>query len=103
MMGMPGMNMGMGMMPMMGMPGMNMGMGMMPTMNCQVSCEMMPDGMMMKMKPANASMMDMMRERCDMMNNMMNMGMPMMIMCGGMPMMMGMSTTATTTTAPTTK
>jgi hypothetical protein len=32
----------------------------------------------------------MMRERCEMMNNMMSTGMPVAIMCGGMPMMMMM-------------
>jgi hypothetical protein len=34
-------------------------------------------------------MMDVMRERCEMMTRMMGMGMPMMMTCGGMPMMMG--------------
>ena len=105
--GMPMMNgmmpgMGMGMMPMMNgmMPGMGMMMpmmmsGMMPMM-CKMSCEMTKDGMVMKMMPTDASMMPRMKERCEAMQSMMAMGAPMMMMCGGMPMMMCMPTTTST-------
>ena len=61
-----------------------MGMPMM----CKMSCEMTKDGMMMKVMPMDMSQMDMMKDRCSMMTNMMQMGMPCMMMCGGMPMMM---------------
>jgi len=40
--------------------------------------------------PTDASMMPRMQERFEAMNNMMAMGAPMMMMCGGMPMMMSM-------------
>jgi len=93
--GMPMMN---GMMPMMG--GMPMGGMMMPMMMsgmtpmmCKMSCEMTKDGMVMKMTPADASMMSRMKERCEAMNAMMAMGAPMMMMSGGMPMMMCTPTT----------
>jgi hypothetical protein len=100
MMGMPMMNgmMGMPMMNGMGMPNMGMAMmpmmmpGMMPMM-CKMSCEMTKDGMVMKMMPTDASMMPRMKERCEAMQSMMAMGAPMMMMCGGMPMMVCMPTT----------
>jgi hypothetical protein len=77
------------MMPMMGMPMMMpmMGMGMMPMM-CKMTCEMGKDGMVCKMTPMDASQLDMMKDRMNQMTNMMNMGVPCMMMCGGMPMMM---------------
>jgi len=43
---------------------------------------------MCKMLTMDMAQMDMMKERCEQMMNMMNMGMPCMMMCGGMPMMM---------------
>ena len=93
---MNGMNMMPGMMPMpMMMGGMMMPMmmsGMMPMM-CKMSCEMTKDGMVMKMMPTDASMMSRMKERCEAMSSMMAMGAPMMMMCGGMPMMMCQPTT----------
>jgi hypothetical protein len=49
------------------------------------------DGMVCKLMPMDAAQMDMMRERCAAMTSMMGMGMPVMMMCGGMPMMMGSS------------
>jgi hypothetical protein len=63
------------MMPMMGMP------------MCRMSCEMTKDGMVMKMMPVDGMTMDQMVERCEMMNKMMSMGVPMMMVSGGMPMM----------------
>jgi hypothetical protein len=63
---------------------------MMAPMMCRMTMEMGKDGMTCKMMPMDPSMMDMMRERCEMMTRMMGMGMPMMMTCGGMPMMMGM-------------
>jgi hypothetical protein len=79
-----------GMMPMMGqgMPGM-------APMMCRMTCEMTKDGMVCKMMPMDAAQMEMMKERCAQMMQMMQMGVPCMMMCNGMPMMMG-------TMAPTT-
>ena len=68
---------------------MPMMMGGMPAMMCRMTCELTPDGMRIMMKPMDASMMPMMKERCDAMNTMTAMGAPCMMMCGGMPMMMG--------------
>ena len=48
------------------------------------------DGMTCKMMPMDGASMEMMTERCNMMNQMMQNGMPMMMTCGGMPMMMCM-------------
>ncbi len=96
--GMPGMMPGMmgGMMPgMMGgmMPGAMMG-GMMPMMAmpmmCRMTVEMAKDGMVCKMMPMDGSGMEAMTERCNAMNAMMAMGMPGMLSCGGMPMMVSM-------------
>ncbi|HEX9291281.1 MAG TPA: hypothetical protein VF904_17305 [Anaeromyxobacteraceae bacterium] len=70
-------------MPMMAMP-----------MMCRMTCEMTKDGMVVKMMPMEGSGMGsgmgMMTERCNAMNAMMAMGMPCMMSCNGMPMMMGM-------------
>jgi hypothetical protein len=66
-----------------------MGMGMMQPMMCKMTCEMGKDGMICKMMPMDMSQMEMMKNRCEMMNTMMGMGMPCMMMCNGMPMMMG--------------
>jgi hypothetical protein len=90
-MGMPmPMHMNMGI-PMHMMPGMQMMPPMMMAapmfMNCRVSCEMTADGMTMKLRPADANMMAMLKERCDGMNAMMAMGAPLMMVCGGMPML----------------
>jgi len=55
---------------------------------------MTKDGMVVKMMPMEGSGMGsgmgMMTERCNAMNAMMAMGMPCMMSCNGMPMMMGM-------------
>lgn len=95
------MSMGMGMpmamqLPMhSGMNGASMGMGMpmmmpmmmpMPMM-CRMTAEMTKDGMVCKMIPTDAAQMTMMSERCSAINAMMAMGMPVMVMCGGMPML----------------
>ena len=55
-----------------------------------MSMEMGKDGMVCKMMPMDPSQMDMMRERMKTMESMMGQGMPCMMMCGGMPMMMCM-------------
>jgi len=60
---------------------------MMPMM-CKMTCEMTKDGMLCKMVPMDASQMDMMKDRMTTMMSMMQSGMPCMMMCGGMPMMM---------------
>jgi len=85
--------MGGGMMPMGGMPGMPMMGGMMMPMMampmmCRMTVEMTQDGMVCKMMPMDASAMEMLAERCNAMNAMMSMGMPCMMSCGGMPLMM---------------
>lgn len=59
------------------------GMPMMPTMKC----EMTKQGMECMMMPAPGMSMDMLKMCCDMMQNMMNCGMPMTLCCGPMPMM----------------
>jgi hypothetical protein len=89
MMGMMNPMMGMPMNPMMmnGMMGMPMPM---PMMMCQMTCEMTPDGMVCTMKPMDGMAMDMMKDCCDRMNAAMSMGMPAMMMCPNMPMMMCM-------------
>jgi hypothetical protein len=100
--GMPGMMPMNGMMPMPmgGMPGMMpnmmpmpmpmMGGGMpvmaMPMMG-RMTVEMTKDGMVCRMTPMDQAGMEMMGDRCNAMNAMMAMGMPCMVMCGGMPMM----------------
>jgi hypothetical protein len=50
---------------------------------------MTKDGMVVTMTPMDASGMAMMQERCNAMTAMMAMGMPAMMSCGAMPMMMG--------------
>ena len=65
-------------MPMMTMPMM---------MGCQMKCTMTPNGMTCEMMPLNPSMKDMFMKCCEGMMNMMQMGMPMMVNCGGMMMM----------------
>jgi hypothetical protein len=101
MMGMNPMMMGMPMNPMMmGGMGMNpMGMGMpmmmpmmmrqMAPMMVRMTCEMGKDGMVCKMMPMEGQDMAMVKECCDAMNAMMTMGAPVMMMCNGMPMLMG--------------
>jgi hypothetical protein len=78
---------GMQQMPMPMMSGMMMPMMVMPMM-CRMTVEMTPDGMVCKMMPMDASAMETMAERCNAMNAMMSMGMPCMMSCGGMPLMM---------------
>jgi hypothetical protein len=78
---------GMGMpMPMMGMP-MMMPMMMRGPMMARMNCEMGKDGMVCRMMPMDSSQMEMMKECCDALNAMMAMGMPITLMCNGMPMM----------------
>jgi hypothetical protein len=92
---MPMMN-GMTMMPGMGgtmpmMNGMTMMPMMMPTPCCAMTCEMTADGMTCKFTPAAGMTMEAMKAICDRMTAMMAMGMPMMVTCNGMPMMMAMT------------
>jgi hypothetical protein len=92
---MPSMGMMPGMMPM-PMPGMMPMGGMMPSMGmpmmampmmCRMTVEMTKDGMVCRMEPMDQASMEMMTERCNAMNAMMAMGMPAMMTCAGMPMM----------------
>lgn len=76
-----------GMMPMMG--GMSAMAMPMPMMMCKMTCTMTANGMTCEMSPMDASMKDMFMQCCQ---NMMNVGMPMMINCGGMMMMCAMPT-----------
>jgi hypothetical protein len=56
----------------------------------RMTCEMTKDGMVCKLSPSSeAGAYEAMQQRCDLMNRMMAVGMPMMMMCGGLPMMMG--------------
>ncbi|MGH9916789.1 MAG: hypothetical protein ACRD63_16050, partial [Pyrinomonadaceae bacterium] len=55
---------------------------------CTMTCKMTPTGMVCEMMPMEGMSMEMMKDCCDRMTAMMNMGMPMMMSCGGMPMMM---------------
>ena len=94
-----------GMMPMMGgmmpgmMPQMQMG-GMMPGMMCRMSCEMAADGSMTcTMTPMDGMSADMFKMCCENMMRMMEMGMPCMMMCGGM-MLVGMSSAMGSQTKP---
>jgi hypothetical protein len=59
-------------------------------MMARMKCEMGKQGMVCTMMPMEGMDMEMMTERCNAMNAMMAMGMPMMMSCGGM-MMMGTS------------
>jgi hypothetical protein len=101
---MPQMPMG-GMMPMMGgmMPNMMSSMpmgGMMPGMMCRMSCEMAADGSMTcNMMPMEGMSDDMFRMCCENMMRMMEMGMPCMMMCGGM-MLIGMGAGTSAQTKP---
>ncbi|MEZ0314206.1 MAG: hypothetical protein ACAI38_20730 [Myxococcota bacterium] len=52
-----------------------------------MTCTMTKQGMVCTMMPGEGMDMDMMAERCNAMNAMMAMGMPMMMSCGGMMMM----------------
>ncbi|WP_200901958.1 hypothetical protein [Microvirga vignae] len=81
-----------GMMPMMG--------GMMPGMMCRMSCEMAADGSMTcNMTPMEGMSADMFRMCCENMMRMMEMGMPCMMMCGGM-MLIGTSVGMSSQTKP---
>lgn len=51
---------------------------------CHMTMEVGKDGVTCKMTPMEGTAMEAMRERCEMMMKMMAMGMPMMMMCGGM-------------------
>lgn len=83
-----GMNMMPNMMPMMN--GMNMMQNMpmmqmmMPSMVCNMKCEMTKTGMVCTMTPMNGMSMEAMKECCDKMNAMMQMGTPAMMCCGNM-------------------
>ncbi|WP_262266254.1 hypothetical protein [Microvirga yunnanensis] len=97
---MPQMPMG-GMMPMMGgmMSPMQMG-GMMPGMMCRMSCDMAADGSMTcTMMPMEGMSADMFKMCCENMMRMMEMGMPCMMMCGGM-MLVGMGSAMGAQTKP---
>ncbi|QRM35815.1 hypothetical protein JO965_44255 (plasmid) [Microvirga sp. VF16] len=94
-----------GMMPMMGgmmpgmMPQMQMG-GMMPGMMCRMSCDMAADGSMTcTMMPVEGMPADMFKMCCENMMRMMEMGMPCMMMCGGM-MLVGMGSAMGSQTKP---
>ncbi|WP_246777107.1 hypothetical protein [Microvirga sp. VF16] len=99
-----------GMMPMMGgmMPQMPMP-GMMPNMMspmqmggmmCRMSCDMAADGSMTcTMMPMEGMSADMFKMCCENMMRMMEMGMPCMMMCGGM-MLIGMSSAMGAQTKP---
>jgi hypothetical protein len=79
-------------MPMMGgtmMPALMMQMAMMMPMACRISCEMNKDSMTIRMTPMDAAQLDALRERCNALNAMMGMGMPALVTCGGMPLVMG--------------
>jgi hypothetical protein len=89
MMPMP-MNMMGGMMPMQMPMGMN---GMMPMMMCKMTMKMTANGMTCEMMPMDPAMKDAFMACCQQMMNMCQMGMPMMMACGGMSMM-GMCTPA---------
>ena len=84
---------GMGMMPMtMPMGGMMGMMGMMPMMMAKMSCEMTGEGgMTCKIMLASGMSMEMFKTCCEMMMKMMGNSMPMVMSCGGMPMMMCMT------------
>lgn len=60
----------------------------MSPMMCHMTCAMTEGGMECMMTPAEGMSMDMMRDCCDMMQKMMDCGMPCMMTCNGMPMMM---------------
>ena len=60
----------------------------MPTpMMVHMSCDMTDEGMRCMMAPGEGCTMDMLKDMCTAMNEMMNCGMPMMMTCGNMPMM----------------
>jgi len=61
--------------------------GMMPMMMCKMTCTMTSSGMKCEMMPMDDASKDMFMECCQRMMAMMNMGMPMMMACGGMGMM----------------
>jgi hypothetical protein len=78
-----------GMMPMAQMGGMMpMPMMAMPMM-CRMTVEMTKDGMVCRMTPMDQAGMEAMADRCNAMTAMMAMGMPCMMACGGMPMIIG--------------
>lgn len=103
----PAMNMGMGgmmpmvpMSPMMGM-GVGMGMGMpmmMPMMMrpmtpimTRMHCETSKDGFICRMVPMEGQEQTAMKECCEAINAMMAMGAPVMLVCNGVPMVMGVA------------
>ena len=99
---MPMMQMPMGgMMPMMG----GMQMPMMMPMMAKMMCEMSDDGMRCTIMPAEGTSKEMFNSYGEMIMKMMSSGMPMMISCAGMPMMMctAMAATAPAATTPGTK
>jgi hypothetical protein len=70
-------------------------MGGMPMMGCQMKCTMTANGITCEMMPMDPAMKDMFMKCCENMMSMMQMGMPMMMNCGGMMMMcMPMKTAA---------
>lgn len=88
---MPNNTMPMMMMPMMGMNGMNMMPQTMPMMMpmpmmCTMTCEMSGNNMVCTMTPMGNMTAEMMKECCERLTSMMQMGMPVMMMCGNMYM-----------------
>jgi hypothetical protein len=71
--------MGGAMMPMMG--------GMMMPMMCRMSCETTAEGMTCRLMPMEGMPIEMFMDACNRMMSMMNVGMPMIMMCGGTAMM----------------
>lgn len=63
-----------------------------PPMACKMTCEMTKDGMICKLTPVDPSHMEMLRERMNAMMSILGMGVPLVIACGGMPMLVGVPT-----------
>ncbi|MCS6913916.1 MAG: hypothetical protein RMK29_07325 [Myxococcales bacterium] len=59
-----------------------------------MSMDMGKDGILCRLMPTEGGSMDLLRDRCETMMKMMSMGMPVMMMCGNMPMMLCTSATA---------
>lgn len=95
---MVGMNPGMGMNPMMNM-GMGMGMPMMmpmmmrpmTPMMTRMHCETSKDGIICRMVPLEGQEQTAMKECCEAINAMMAMGAPVMLVCNGVPMVVGVA------------
>ncbi|WP_242395416.1 hypothetical protein [Anaeromyxobacter oryzisoli] len=55
---------------------------------CRMTMELTNEGMTCNITPMDAASLGALKERCQAMMGMMAMGMPAMMACGGMPMMM---------------